>query len=191
MLLDEPFSALDALTKASLQEWCLNNGKEWEKNNFIITHDVEEALFLSNRIDFSGLEQQPITTLTERIVPLDHNRTRKDLYKPEVVLALKDELLSMLQMAGTRMMNRLKESYYLLLHFLVFLLALWEVGARIVDEMYIFTVTVCNCNEKIWRKLKPTYYLRFICQQHIYVVLIGVGYFYRTWGRASDVNESK
>ncbi|MGH1288290.1 ABC transporter ATP-binding protein [Bacillus toyonensis] len=94
LLLDEPFSALDALTKASLQEWLFEQWKEWEKTILFITHDVEEALFLSNRI--LVLEQQPITTLTERIVPLDHNRKRKDLYKPDV-LALKDELLSMLQ----------------------------------------------------------------------------------------------
>lgn len=94
LLLDEPFSALDALTKASLQEWLFEQWKEWEKTILFITHDVEEALFLSNRI--LVVENQPITTLTERIVPLDRNRTRKDLYKPEV-LALKDELLSMLQ----------------------------------------------------------------------------------------------
>ena len=94
LLLDEPFSALDALTKASLQEWLFEQWKEWEKTILFITHDVEESLFLSNRIFV--VENQPITTLTERIVPLDRNRTRKDLYKPEV-LALKDELLSMLQ----------------------------------------------------------------------------------------------
>ncbi|MGN5653421.1 ABC transporter ATP-binding protein [Bacillus sp. Brlt_9] len=94
LLLDEPFSALDALTKTSLQEWLFEQWKEWKKTILFITHDVEEALFLSNRI--LVIEQQPITTLTERVVPLDCNRTRKDLYKPEV-LALKDELLSMLQ----------------------------------------------------------------------------------------------
>ncbi|MDM5460932.1 ABC transporter ATP-binding protein [Bacillus cereus] len=94
LLLDEPFSALDALTKESLQEWLFEQWKEWEKTILFITHDVEEALFLSNRI--LVVENQPIATLTERIVPLDRNRTRKDLYKPEV-LALKEEILSMLQ----------------------------------------------------------------------------------------------
>ncbi|TKI88582.1 ABC transporter ATP-binding protein, partial [Bacillus wiedmannii] len=69
LLLDEPFSALDALTKASLQEWLCEQWKEWEKTILFITHDVEEALFLSNRI--LVVEQQPITTLTERVVPLD------------------------------------------------------------------------------------------------------------------------
>ncbi|EOW9530078.1 ABC transporter ATP-binding protein [Bacillus cytotoxicus] len=94
LLLDEPFSALDALTKATLQEWLFEQWKQWEKTILFITHDVEEALFLSNRIFI--VTTQPITTLTERVVPLEKDRTRKDLHRPEV-LALKDELLSMLK----------------------------------------------------------------------------------------------
>lgn len=94
LLLDEPFSALDALTKATLQEWLFEQWKQWKKTILFITHDVEEALFLSNRILI--VTTQPITTLTERVVPLGKERTRKDLHRPEV-LALKDELLSMLK----------------------------------------------------------------------------------------------
>lgn len=94
LLLDEPFSALDALTKAALQEWLFEQWKQWQKTILFITHDVEEALFLSNRIWV--VTEQPITTLTERMVPLGPDRSRKDLNKPEI-LALKDELLSMLQ----------------------------------------------------------------------------------------------
>lgn len=94
LLLDEPFSALDALTKATLQEWLFEQWKHWQKTILFITHDVEEALYLSNRIFV--VTEQPITTLTERVVPLGADRSRKDLYKPEI-LALKDELLGMLQ----------------------------------------------------------------------------------------------
>ncbi|CAM4198472.1 ABC transporter ATP-binding protein [Bacillus manliponensis] len=93
-LLDEPFSALDALTKATLQEWLFEQWKLLKKTIVFITHDVEEAIYLSNRIFV--VEDQPITTLTERTVPLSLNRTRKDLNRPEV-LALKEDLLSMLQ----------------------------------------------------------------------------------------------
>ncbi|WP_369901015.1 ABC transporter ATP-binding protein [Bacillus manliponensis] len=93
-LLDEPFSALDALTKATLQEWLFEQWKLLKKTIVFITHDVEEAIYLSNRIFV--VEDQPITTLTERTVPLSLNRTRKDLNTPEV-LALKEDLLSMLQ----------------------------------------------------------------------------------------------
>jgi len=94
LLLDEPFSALDALTKATLQEWLFEQWKQWQKTILFITHDVEEALFLSNRILI--VTEQPITTLTERVVPLGTERSRKDLHRPEI-LGLKDELLGMLQ----------------------------------------------------------------------------------------------
>ncbi|PGC28344.1 ABC transporter ATP-binding protein [Bacillus pseudomycoides] len=94
LLLDEPFSALDALTKATLQEWLFEQWKQWQKTILFITHDVEEALFLSNRILI--VTEQPITTLTERVVQLGTERSRKDLHRPEI-LGLKDELLGMLQ----------------------------------------------------------------------------------------------
>lgn len=50
MLLDEPFSALDALTRADMQQWLL---RMWEKNRrsvLFITHSIDEALLLSDRI---------------------------------------------------------------------------------------------------------------------------------------------
>ena len=94
LLLDEPFSALDALTKASLQEWLFEQWKHWQKTILFITHDVDEALYLSNRIFV--VTEQPITSLTERVVPLGQERSRKDLHRPEM-LALKDELIGMLQ----------------------------------------------------------------------------------------------
>jgi ABC-type nitrate/sulfonate/bicarbonate transport system ATPase subunit len=50
MLLDEPFSALDALTRAEMQQWLL---RMWERNRrsvLFITHSIEEALLLSDRI---------------------------------------------------------------------------------------------------------------------------------------------
>ena len=50
LLLDEPFGALDALTRSIMQEWLLGI---WEKDHrtvVFITHDIEEAIFLSDRI---------------------------------------------------------------------------------------------------------------------------------------------
>ncbi|MFD3447201.1 ABC transporter ATP-binding protein [Microbacteriaceae bacterium 4G12] len=93
-LLDEPFSALDAITKLNMQEWLLEQWQKWEKTVLFITHDVEEALFLSNRI--LVMTEQPVTNLIEVTVPLGKNRTRQDLSRSEV-LQIKEALIDMLK----------------------------------------------------------------------------------------------
>ena len=50
LLLDEPFSALDYLTRLSMREWLLEQWEKEKKTVLFITHDVEEAVFLSSRI---------------------------------------------------------------------------------------------------------------------------------------------
>lgn len=50
MLLDEPFSALDAITKASLHDWYFDMVKEKGISTLFITHDIDEAILLSDRI---------------------------------------------------------------------------------------------------------------------------------------------
>jgi NitT/TauT family transport system ATP-binding protein len=80
LLLDEPFSAVDALTRMELQTLILDL---WERNRFtavLVTHDVEEAVFLADRV--AVLSPRP-TTLTEIIDvglarPRDQIETRED-----------------------------------------------------------------------------------------------------------------
>ncbi|MFT3863812.1 MAG: ABC transporter ATP-binding protein [Solirubrobacterales bacterium] len=50
ILLDEPFGALDALTRADMHEWLLEVWEREECTVLFVTHDVDEALFLSDRI---------------------------------------------------------------------------------------------------------------------------------------------
>ena len=94
LLLAEPFSALDFLTRISMQEWLL---EQWQKHRhtiLFITHDVEEALFLSSSV--LVVEETPIRALKEIPVPLTYPRDRSVLAKPEIV-ALREELIGMLR----------------------------------------------------------------------------------------------
>ena len=94
LLLDEPFSALDFLTRISMQEWLLDQWQKHRHTILFITHDVEEALFLSSSV--LVVEKTPIRALKEIPVPLDYPRDRSVLAKPEIV-ALREELIGMLR----------------------------------------------------------------------------------------------
>lgn len=90
LLLDEPFSALDAMTKLFMQEWLLEQWEETKQTILFITHDISEALFLSDRIFI--LTEQPIRQLEELVVPIQRPRKQADLNKPEVI-ALRESLI--------------------------------------------------------------------------------------------------
>ncbi|NEW66342.1 ABC transporter ATP-binding protein [Carnobacteriaceae bacterium zg-84] len=49
-LLDEPFSALDAMTRLQLQQWYMDMAREYGLTTLLITHDIDEALLLANNI---------------------------------------------------------------------------------------------------------------------------------------------
>ena len=94
LLLDEPFSALDFLTRISMQEWLLEQWQRHKKTILFITHDVEEAIFLSSSVLVA--ESTPIRTLREIPIPLGYPRTRQDLKRPEIV-DLREQLVDMLR----------------------------------------------------------------------------------------------
>ena len=94
LLLDEPFSALDFLTRISTQEWLLGQWEKHKKTILFITHDVEEAVFLSSSV--LVVESTPIRSLREIPVPMDYPRTRQDLARPEIV-GLREQLVDMLR----------------------------------------------------------------------------------------------
>ncbi|WP_163969541.1 ABC transporter ATP-binding protein [Oceanobacillus halotolerans] len=50
LLLDEPFSALDEFTRLDMQKWLLSIWEEYERSVLFITHNIDEALFLSDKI---------------------------------------------------------------------------------------------------------------------------------------------
>ncbi len=93
LLLDEPFSALDSITRMGLQEWLYSQWQSLDKTILFITHDVDEAIFLSEKI--LVLSGKPADTISEYHVPLPKERTREMLYN-EKAEKLKEELLSVL-----------------------------------------------------------------------------------------------
>ncbi len=94
LLLDEPFSALDFLTRITLQEWLLEQWQKHKKTILFITHDVEEALFLSSSV--LVVEETPIRRLKEIPVPAPFPRDRSCLARPELA-ELKEQLVAMLR----------------------------------------------------------------------------------------------
>jgi ABC-type nitrate/sulfonate/bicarbonate transport system ATPase subunit len=50
MLLDEPFAALDSLTRLTMQRWLLQVWAEMKRTIMFVTHDIDEALFLADRV---------------------------------------------------------------------------------------------------------------------------------------------
>ena len=101
VLLDEPFGALDALTRVQMQEWLLELWDSMSSTIVLITHDVDEALLVSDRVyvltarpgrvkmvldvdlprprsheavtqpDFTGLKAKLLTALREEILPAE------------------------------------------------------------------------------------------------------------------------
>ena len=94
LLLDEPFSALDFLTRISMQEWLLDQWQRPKRTILFITHDVEEALFLSSSV--LVVERTPIRELAEIPVPASFPRDRSCLKLPEMV-ELKEHLVDLLR----------------------------------------------------------------------------------------------
>lgn len=94
LLLDEPFSALDFLTRITMQEWLLEQWRRHKKTILFITHDVEEAVFLSTSV--LAVEHTPIRALRELPVQLPEQRTRQDLNRPEAV-QLREQLVGLLR----------------------------------------------------------------------------------------------
>ena len=94
LLLDEPFSALDFLTRITMQEWLLDQWENDHKTVLFITHDVEEAIFLSGRV--LVVEETPIRRLVSFEVPAPYPRTRACLTEPKM-LALREQLIDLLR----------------------------------------------------------------------------------------------
>lgn len=78
MLLDEPFGALDVITRGEMQDWLSSMRARLHKTTILVTHDIDEAIYLSDRILI--LQGKP-ARIQEEFVVEKANRTREWLFQ--------------------------------------------------------------------------------------------------------------
>jgi ABC-type nitrate/sulfonate/bicarbonate transport system ATPase subunit len=93
ILLDEPFGALDAQTKLTMQEWLLQLWNDFGKTVVFVTHDIEEAIYLSDEVHVMGT--RPGRIVETIAVAIERPRSRKAAMMPEF-LAAKERCLELL-----------------------------------------------------------------------------------------------
>jgi ABC-type nitrate/sulfonate/bicarbonate transport system ATPase subunit len=93
ILLDEPFGALDAQTKLRMQEWLMQLWSDFRKTVVFITHDVDEAIYLSDEIHVMGT--RPGRILETIAITLPRPRARTTSLSPEFI-AIKEHCLELL-----------------------------------------------------------------------------------------------
>jgi ABC-type nitrate/sulfonate/bicarbonate transport system ATPase subunit len=93
VLLDEPFGALDAQTKAQMQEWLLELFQDFGRTVIFVTHDVEEAIFLSDEIHV--MASRPGRIIDKMVIDLPRPRDRSVVSSPRFV-AMKKYCLDLL-----------------------------------------------------------------------------------------------
>lgn len=94
LLLDEPFSSLDSITRLSMQEWLLAQWKRFNLSIVFITHDVDEAIFLSDRVFI--FTEKPVQRFEEIVIPLARPREHRDIYNP-IIIGIKEQLIEQLR----------------------------------------------------------------------------------------------
>ncbi|MEU4317526.1 ABC transporter ATP-binding protein [Nocardia fluminea] len=103
LLLDEPFGALDSLTRTEMQSWLQEVWQRYRWMVLMITHDVREAVYLSDRVIV--LSARPATVRRELRIDLPRPRGLSMITAPEFV-ALEEELLAILHEESRRALDQ-------------------------------------------------------------------------------------
>lgn len=93
MLLDEPFGGLDAITRRKMHLWLMHIVKTYRPSVLFITHDIDEALFLSDKVYV--LSERPSFVKAELKINIPGKRNEKTILTPEYA-RLKEKILDAL-----------------------------------------------------------------------------------------------
>jgi len=80
MLLDEPFAALDALTRENMQDWLLTIWENFKRSVLFVTHSIDEAIYLSDRIYV--ISERPGRNVLEQTVDIIRPRSKAVVTTP-------------------------------------------------------------------------------------------------------------
>ncbi|MCX5043648.1 ABC transporter ATP-binding protein [Aldersonia sp. NBC_00410] len=99
LLLDEPFGALDSLTRTEMQNWLQDVWQRYRRTVLMITHDIREAIYLADRVIV--LSARPARVRREVAVPLPRPRELSMLTAPQFT-ALEQQLIEVLHEESRR-----------------------------------------------------------------------------------------
>jgi sulfonate transport system ATP-binding protein len=104
MILDEPFRGLDAMTKALMWEYYAALFEETRRTNFFVTTDIDEAIFLADRL----LVMSNIPTQVRAVIEIDvpRPRTQLDLVENDRANEIKMQALSILHEEAMKSFSR-------------------------------------------------------------------------------------
>jgi nitrate/nitrite transport system ATP-binding protein len=111
MLMDEPFSALDALTRGTLQDEVRRICLETGQTVFMITHDVDEAIYLADRVVL--MTNGPNAVLAEIVEnPLPKDRQRADVHKHPLYYGVRNYIIDFLVSRSKNFADVMKTGNY-------------------------------------------------------------------------------
>jgi len=95
LLLDEPFGQLDAMTKGNLQQWLAQEWEKWQRGVLFVTHDIDEAILLSDKVYV--MSSRPGQILGEVEIQLPRPRHRRQ-QNEQAFLAAKNQVWNLLSL---------------------------------------------------------------------------------------------
>jgi nitrate/nitrite transport system ATP-binding protein len=111
MLMDEPFSALDALTRGTLQDEVRRICLETGQTVFMITHDVDEAIYLADRVVL--MTNGPNAVLAEIVEnPLPKERQRNDVHRHPLYYVVRNHIIDFLVSRSRSFADEMKGTNY-------------------------------------------------------------------------------